>query len=477
VGAAARGRPGGGRNARGGVVLTPVSARIARSAAAVETAHAPLEDFWAWWKQSCADDDSAGRVIPFGELRSWSFDPGSGDLVHDTGRFFTIGGIRAHRPGAAVESWSQPIINQPEVGILGILAKEFDGVLHFLMQAKTEPGNCAGPQLSPTVQATRSNYTRVHKGSPVPYVDYFRNAERHRVLADVRQSEQGSWFYRKRNRNMVVEVTGDVEVLDGFRWMPLGQVHRLLGEVDLINMDARTVLACLPFPFQDLDGGSTDGFRPADTEVLSWITEARTRHELLTERVPLRDVTGWRREADRITHDSGGFFDVMAIDFRSRGREVAAWTQPMVRPRYMGVSAFLVRRVDGVPQVLVSTRVEVGCADVLELGPTAQGTPENYDLLPAAARPPLLDELLAAPAERVLFDTVMSEEGGRFYHARNRYLVVEAGPDGGPADTPDLRWIPLTELEGLARHSFYVNVDARTLMVCLQRVFGPVPVT
>ncbi|QTD96696.1 NDP-hexose 2,3-dehydratase family protein [Streptomyces cyanogenus] len=451
-------------------MLTSLAARVALSAAATETGHAPLADFHQWWKEQRAADDSASRVIPFADLRMWSFRPDTGDLVHDTGRFFTVEGLRVRRPGWPVPHWSQPIIHQPEVGILGILAKEFDGVLHFLMQAKTEPGNIAGPQLSPTVQATRSNYTRVHRGNPVPYVEYFRNAARHRVLADVRQSEQGSWFYRKRNRNMVVEVTEDVELLDGFRWVPLGQLHRLLAEDDLVNMDSRTVLACLPFPFAGADGGS---HRPADTAVLGWITEARTRHELLAERVPLREVTGWRHEPDRITHESGAFFDVMAVAFQGRGREIAAWTQPMVRPHGTGVSAFLVRRTGDGVQVLASTRVEAGSADVLELGPTAQGTPENYAALPDDARPPLLDAILGAPAERVLFDTVMSEEGGRFFHARTRYLIVEAGPDGGPEDTADLRWIPLEELTDLARHSFYVNVDARTLMVCLQSVYGP----
>lgn len=64
-----------------------------------------------------------------------------------------------------VASWDQPIINQPEVGYLGFIVKEFNGVLHFLMQAKIEPGNVNHVQLSPTIQATRSNYTQVHQGA------------------------------------------------------------------------------------------------------------------------------------------------------------------------------------------------------------------------------------------------------------------------------------------------------------------------
>ncbi|WP_374058433.1 NDP-hexose 2,3-dehydratase family protein, partial [Marinitenerispora sediminis] len=36
----------------------------------------------------------------------------------------------------------------------------------------------------------------VRDGRAVPYLGYFRDTSRHRVLADVRQSEQGAWFYR-----------------------------------------------------------------------------------------------------------------------------------------------------------------------------------------------------------------------------------------------------------------------------------------
>src|SRR5690349_14894378 len=81
--------------------------------------------------------------------------------------------LRGRRPADGAAVHYQPIINQPEVGILGILAKEFDGVPHFLMQAKVEPGNPRPLMLSPTVQATRSNYTQVHKGAQVKYLEYF----------------------------------------------------------------------------------------------------------------------------------------------------------------------------------------------------------------------------------------------------------------------------------------------------------------
>ncbi|MER6362668.1 NDP-hexose 2,3-dehydratase family protein [Kitasatospora sp. NPDC001527] len=456
--------------------MNALATRVARSAHAADSSTVTLSAFHEWLDGRRRADESRIERIPFAAMRGWGFDPQTGNLVHDSGRFFTVEGLDVSMPGRPVENWTQPILRQPEIGILGIIAKEFDGVLHFLMQAKMEPGNCNGLQLSPTVQATRSNYTRVHRGAAVPYVEYFQQPGRYRTLADVRQSEQGCWFYRKRNRNIIIEVDEDVEVLDGFHWLTLRQLHQLLAVEDLVNMDSRSVLACLPFPFQGCEpGGAGPQAATVGTDLLSWITEARTRYEPHAERIPLDKVLHWRRSGDRISHESGGFFSVIAVDVQAGGREVRSWSQPMIAPHGTGLSAFLTRRVEGTLQALVHARMEPGYTDVLELAPTVQCTPENYTRLPAAARPPLLDRVLAAPPERVLFDSVLSEEGGRFYHARNRYLVLDAGPGLRESDLgPDYRWIPVPELAGLIRHSHYLNVEARTLIACLQGVDAPV---
>lgn len=221
-----------------------------------------LEEFHEWW----ADRHLQGRFhveqIPFSELDSWSFEADTGNLAHVSGRFFTIEGLQVRDNGRDI--WSQPIINQPEIGILGIIVKEFDGVLHCLMQAKMEPGNINTLQLSPTVQATRSNYTQVHRGMSTRYLEYFIGPGRGQILVDVLQSEQGAWFWRKRNRNMVVLVTDDIPPHDDYRWLSLEQIRELNHSDHLINMDARTVLSCMPFPLPDESQLPTgDPFRDA----------------------------------------------------------------------------------------------------------------------------------------------------------------------------------------------------------------------
>ncbi len=443
------------------------------------------------WFDRCGERNySKVREQPLDRLDGWTTDPTTGDIRHDSGRFFAIEGLDVQRPDGPVPAWTQPIINQPEVGILGLLVKRFGGVLHCLVQGKVEPGNCNGVQLSPTVQATRSNYTRVHQGKPVPYLEYFTDTSRHHVVADSRQSEQGSWFHQKRNRNIVVDVGDeDVPVLDDFCWLTLGQLHRLLAEPDVVNMDARTVLSCLPFAgpgLAALAASARDDFtaallRSCDEEegalhptgdILSWITGTRTRHDITVRRIPLRSVRDWQRTERGIEHVSGRYFRVLGVDVQAGGREVRRWSQPMLQPCGDGVAAFLVRRIGGVLHLLVQARVEPGFLDVAELAPTVQCTPDNYRHLPRPAQPPFLAEVLDAPAGRVRFDTVLSEEGGRFYHARTRYLVVETDTEARPEDHPDHRWMPLHQLLELLRHSHYVNVQARSLVACLHSLFG-----
>jgi dTDP-4-dehydro-6-deoxy-alpha-D-glucopyranose 2,3-dehydratase len=435
-------------------------ARLRRSAeATAEGADVRTGEVLRWLAGRAARHRFRVDRIPFADLDGWSFEHGTGNLVHDSGRFFTVEGLSVAVDG--LPEWRQPIIVQPEVGVLGILAREFDGVLHFLMQAKMEPGNPGLLQLSPTVQATYSNYTRVHRGAPVRYLDHFLRADRGRVIVDVLQSEHGSWFLRKANRNMVVEVEEDVPRHEDFVWLTLGQLGELLRRDNVVNMDARTVLACVPAA-----RGEDDAALHSDVELLSWFTAERAGHDLRARRIPLAGVPGWRRDDWSIGHEEGRHFRVVAVSARADSREVAGWTQPLFEPVRRGLAAFVARRFAGVPHVLAHARVEGGFLDTVELGPTVQCTPEHYDHLRGDVRPPFLDLVLTA--SRVRYSAVHSEEGGRFLDAETRYMIVDADPSQAPAHPPPgYRWITPGQLGSLLRHGHYLNVQARTLFAAI----------
>ncbi|MDA3645746.1 NDP-hexose 2,3-dehydratase family protein [Saccharopolyspora indica] len=431
-----------------------------------------LDEFYEWFHRRRLNNAYEVSRTPLEAMDGWQVDPGTGNIGHRSGKFFSVQGLDIRTDHRETAAWSQPIIVQPEIGILGIVVKVVDGEVHCLLQAKMEPGNVNLLQLSPTVQATRSNYTRVHRGSAVPYLEHFTEPRDGRAVVDVLQSEQGSWFLNKRNRNMIVEVTGDLPVGEDFCWLSLGQVAELLREDNLVNMDARTVLSGMPF-FSAGGGVGLGGPEPGRDEqalhpvagLLSWFTECKARYQLSRRTVPLAELPRWSLTGGEIRHDEQRHFSVVGVDVRATNREVASWSQPMLKPVDRGVIGFLGRRINGAFHVLVQARTEAGTHDVVEMAPTVSCIPANSDGMPPQFRPRFLDELVGEP--NTIVDVVHSEEGGRFFHAENRYLVVDVGEDFDLDVPADYCWMTPEQLTGFVRYGNYVNVAARCLLTCL----------
>ncbi|MGN1277571.1 MAG: NDP-hexose 2,3-dehydratase family protein, partial [Floccifex sp.] len=198
-----------------------------------------------WIRNLNATTHVAIREISINDSNFWFYDDYNGEVLNRKRSFFSIKGMRNFIDGEFVNE--QPIIIQPEIGYLGIICKKIDGVLNFLMQAKIEPGNVNCVQISPTIQATKSNFTRAHGGKLPTYFELFENSKQYHVIYDQIQSEQATRFYKKRNRNMIMLVDEDIEVFPNFKWMTLGQIKQLMSVNNLVNMDTRTVLSGIPF--------------------------------------------------------------------------------------------------------------------------------------------------------------------------------------------------------------------------------------
>ena len=69
------------------------------------------------------------KKVALEALTGWRFNDEFGDLVHKSGKFFSIRGIEFRTSGDIEQSWQQPIIDQPEIGVLGFIAKKIGGVL------------------------------------------------------------------------------------------------------------------------------------------------------------------------------------------------------------------------------------------------------------------------------------------------------------------------------------------------------------
>jgi oxidase EvaA len=453
----------------------------------------PTEAVLEWIQRRNREIQVDIREIPLDHISGWLTEPQTGNLRHETGKFFTVEGIRIRTNAGLVKSWSQPIIHQPEIGYLGFLVKRLDGVYHFLVQAKIEPGNVNNVQLSPTVQATRSNYTGVHQGKRPAYIEYFRE-RRGRVLLDQLQSEQGARFFRKRNRNIIIEVDDDVPVMEDFKWLTLGQLKELLRQDNIVNMDTRTVISGITYgnysgefidllqvfspPLmvgydQDVYYSYIDNTRSLHSfsYILSWLTELKSAYELEVNLIPLNNVETWQRDDYRIYHTDHKYFEVIGVDVTISSREVAKWSQPIVRPCQEGIVAFISKKVNGVLHFVVQAKLEVGNMDIVELAPTVQCITGNYRRGQNEYEVPFLDYVLNARPDQIKYDVLLSEEGGRFYRSQNRNIVLLADPDFSEQLPPNFVWMTLNQIMRFMQYNNYLNIEARSLLSVL--AFSP----
>jgi oxidase EvaA len=227
-------------------------------------------------------------------------------------------------------------------------------------------------------------------------------------------------------------------------------------------MDSRSVLSC--FLTKDDGHFSQHGI----DNVMSWISRMKQEYFIKTNIVSLRKVKGWQASPDRIFNKKKeGVFDVIGINITVANREVNSWAQPIFREKNVGLSVFASKVIDGVEHYLIKCIVESGI-DSIVLSPTIQCS--NYKQLLKSSDfiefESLVYRILLEGEDSKgikLYDSIQSEEGGRFYHFQNRNIVVEWG-EAVPIPL-NYKWISYNQVLDLIGHG-YLNIEARTLMAC-----------
>jgi oxidase EvaA len=462
----------------------PISSLFLKSAFTEEGSFISTQEVIKWIVKQNENTTVKITKIPFSDLKFWEFD--ESNLRHSSGQFFSIDGIRIKTNWGSIHEWEQPIIFQNEVGYLGFITKEFNGVLHFLVQAKIEPGNINHVQLSPTLQATRSNYNQVHKGKKPLYLDYFLRAVPTQILLDQLQSEQGARFLKKRNRNIIIKIEEDIPVYENFIWITLAQIKKLMQYNNIVNMDTRTVVSgilleakgktstdYLNSSSHKRDEGSVISLflksslshrREMHTieEIITFLTQLKSTYDLDVTKIPLKSIKNWIFSESEIFHIDKKYFKVIAADVEIGNREVVAWSQPMIQPEGEGLCAFICKEINGLLHFAVQAKLECGNQDIIEFAPTVQCLTGNYKYPDWYL--PFLDYVINAKKDQIIFDSMLSEEGGRFFREQNRNLIVFAKDEIPVELPPNFIWMTLNQLFTFIKFNNYLNIQARSLI-------------
>ncbi len=435
------------------------------------------KDILAWILERNQNTAVDIKKITLDKCQPWFYDETEGCIRNETRSFFAI-------TGCVYGDVEQPIILQKEIGYLGIICQEIGGVMHFLMQAKIEPGNINCVQISPTIQATKSNFTQKHGGKKPPYLDYFLHAADYEIVVDQIESEQSSRFYQKRNRNIIIRVQEEIELLPNFKWMTLGQIKELMRHDNLVNMDTRTVLSCIPFAKLKLTAGEKELLKQAfhndalfDSlfdendhyllpELYQKINNIKMFQEDFPTLVPIAALKNWDNQNAELVCRSPYPFKIIYCDIAIEGREVKRWTQPLLEANGIATFGLIMSEDNGKLKFLVKLKKEIGSFDTLELGPTIQQEAIINNEETDAITDFFFTQL--KQKEKIIFDHLLSEEGGRFYHEQNRNLLMQVKKEELPDIPEDYVWLDYRTLNELGQINNILNIQLRNLLSLLE---------
>jgi oxidase EvaA len=202
-----------------------------------------IEGLLSWYTKQKTYWEVEVTKKPLSKLDGWKINKMA---VEGDERYFSVIGVKVTAGTREVTHWMQPLLRDPHIGLLAFVCQYINGVLHFLVQAKVEPGNLDIIELSPTVSCSNYEYVKTKQGRPFLFDEVFDSNTI--VLYDALQSEEGGRFYQIQNRNMIVQIPEDlkVELPYNYAWMTLAQMKEFM-RYGMFNIEARSIISAISF--------------------------------------------------------------------------------------------------------------------------------------------------------------------------------------------------------------------------------------
>jgi len=353
------------------------------------------------------------KIIDLNAISNWKFTKKS--IHHNSNRFFKIVGLKI-LSNFYKKNWEQPIIIQNEIGILGIIRNK--KTKKYLLQAKVEPGNINKLQIAPTVQATKSNYNRVHGGLKVPYIDYFLKLKK---LSIFNQSEQGFRYLYKFNSNILIEIKKKIVIKKEFYWFSKKEIKEMIKEKNLINMDTISVFSSF------ISKLKTNNSFNSNKTINEWIKKNDSIYFIKTKIVDLNSLKEWSIKLKKIIHKNNKHFSIIGINVKTSKREINNWSQPILKGKKMAFAGFIKTKIKNTDHYLCRYTLKPGLKKS-SIGCTANTSDisifdKNINLDNTENKFTKNFFFTKKYKNNIIYDNILSDEGGRFYKCQIRYMI------------------------------------------------------
>ncbi len=381
------------------------------------------------------------------DILNWKID--SKKIYNKNKSFFSI--IPFKFTDSQKTTWFQPLIIQKEVGILGILKKRYRSLDYYLLQAKVEPGNINGIQLSPTVQATKSNYLRKHGGKKTNYLDFFIKKKNLNIVSNLKLSEQGSRYLDKSNKNILIDIKNTkIKKIQNFIWVTKKNLNYLLNKKNLLNMDTISVLS------SSIKKNNIDNPINKNLIISNNLTKFKKRFTIKKKIISFGDLYNWKISKNKISDIKSKFFSIIFLKIKTNSREVSEWFQPIISDHYISFNGFLVRSINETMHYLLQYTLEPGFTFPKY---TSTVSIKNYNSKNNNTK---INFFNFFKKNNKIINFINSDEGGRFYKNETHNSICVLNPKENLSLKKNFIWASHNQVINLINKNL-LSIEARNL--------------
>ena len=348
------------------------------------------------------------KSITFRNCTKWSF---GSTIEHETKNFFKIAGFNIKTNYPKIYKYSQPLIIQNEIGYLVIFKYASKLKNFYLFQLKFEPGNKNYLQLSPSIQATKSNYTRIHNGKKTRFLKYLKNKKL--IKLNSSQPEQGTRYINKLNKNMIIQLNKKIKIPKNYIWLSKQDIIVLSKINNMLNMDTLSILSC--FLKKEIEGFKINN----DKAILKIYNNFKNKFYCKLEIVSLLNLNDWIYTKNFISDLKKKFFKIVSLKIKTNIREVRGWCQPIISDHFKSLNVLFFKIENSVKFYLCKIIIEPGYQTPVFTCTVMKKnfTKKNYNIIG-------LDKKQYTIKKKII-DVTNSDEGGRFLNNQSKNIACE----------------------------------------------------
>ena len=266
--------------------------------------------------------------------------------------------------------------------------------------------------------------------------------------------------------------------------MTLGQIKKLMEYDNIVNMDTRSVISCIPFSSYSFNKETMDIIKDKSqnidlidsifktktsfnfNKVFNYINDYKMFNNSNYSFKDLYSLNNWSIKGDEFVCNSDWPFKLIFCEIEINNREVKKWDQPLFEANKIATFGLITFNDNGTKKFIVKAVPEIGCFDQIELGPTVM----TDAIKDSKDSDPMIDLFYNKLSKKnnIIFDGLLSEEGGRFYHEQNRNVIIEIDKSEIPNLGKEYFYFDFAELNHLVQINNILNIQLRNLISLLK---------